>query len=451
MTQPVGPRNARLLRDALVPWMCAVVAVSGCKEPSSTGTSVPACTIIDAQEDVTVMDVSPADVEPDSAETGPSPDGLDKESIRLHLVTARCQGEAAIAGRPFDLEFCIANAATPVPAGVTYDSKYVIACEQALRTATWVHDDERRADACRLVVRSTQPLGGACGWDGDCAEGVCVRLNALNNECSYRCVQIGQVGDYCVENNACADWLACINKKCAPARSGQLGDQCVPLRENGNTNPDTEGCRHGLICSQESRKCVPAGKIGETCSWVGWAYGGYRSTCSDGLVCWTGNSKCATPLPENADCNEDEGPPGTPRCGHDLFCLGSGSSKTCNPRIRAGLGESCSTEVQCSGSLGLQCIGTGTQATCQPIPRLGQACTADTGCVGELTCQEGKCRSFELGESCAENCGSNLLCRGGKCVPLGGIGDDCVGAWECTAPMYCDMLSKCRALEFCGF
>lgn len=150
-----------------------------------------------------------------------------------------------------------------------------------------------------------------------------------------------------------------------------------------------------------------------------------RGLVADGATCYVG--------PECASGRCDQ-----PACG-DACCAGA-----CLPTFaRAEPGQSCA-DAECVPSA--YCT---PQAICQPLLAQGEACGSSAQCGYELTCAGGACvPSANRGEPCAAGTCQDIgdRCDGATCVARSAERGACragfSGIFDCQRPLTCDDASQ---------
>jgi len=268
------------------------------------------------------------------------------------------------------------------------------------------------------------------------ASAACVALHAAGAASSARC-----------NGGSVADWLAYENsyEDCAAYDRHVAEGTVVYARDMFDTclaQYDLP-CKQGLSCFYDvlrgqvadGQRCQDAEVCGttSTCLQVD-----FNATC--GEVCVRGAN-------ENEACGLYCGASGPPcvdvqLCRPDLTCVNS----VCVPPKAAGaactIGDACAWPTICSA-------GTGTCT----VPRTGDPCGDDTGCLATDFCQQGACAVRRaIGASCADaptgcapwaKCDANGTCvaagrPGGACFPIDGQPDSGY-CWvgTCTADGVC--------------
>jgi hypothetical protein len=263
--------------------------------------------------------------------------------------------------------------------------------------------DNGHADYCAALARA----GSGCLWgESDCdGDGECLG--------DLRCK--GPIGG--TQDGCCAadeDWngAACVPTDCLTLGYPRGGCGTV-----GATRCSAEG--------GELWQCVTAGTV--KC----WDL---RQTCAAGGVCW--DSVWAAP-----ECIVD---------GHPDFCA---ALVAVGRRCARGQ-EDCDFDSECAA--GLDCQGPvwpwpGQDGCCLPSEvwdgvqcglNCEQECVAGTsGCLNPTrrwTCGEANDQDACL-ERIAQNCGTNEVCRDGRCVP----GTNCTTAADCPTSEYCASYGRC--------
>ncbi len=141
--------------------------------------------------------------------------------------------------------------------------------------------------------------------------------------------------------------------------------------------------------------------------------------CAAGTTCVLGLDFCGSCLPESTDgtCDTER------RCPDGGLCI----EGACVTRLAAG--DACTDADVCA--VGLWCA----EGRCRgpTIVAVGDACDADLRCPYKATCSGGKCVPLGLlGEPCTAGCASGF-CDAGTCVPLRAAGEPCGASSQCVS------------------
>jgi hypothetical protein len=269
---------------------------------------------------------------------------------------------------------------SPFGEGAECERQFRISVESAITSQPNLTYDAERAAACLNAVSGTEclalaslDLGASCGqvFRGDVTHGgTCV----LTQEC--------QAGLYCELGVGC-------------------GGTCEPLPGQGEACPGFI-CAEGMSCvfaddRFEDGQCETRGAEGVMCG------AGVRD-CQAGLVCSAMGSAAGTCLP----VAEAYPPRGlgescstSLQCEPGQFCSGQ-TGGVCAEQLRAG--AECTGDSAACGR-GLECVFLDGRTSCEPGLPAGAACNPDSldGCL-EGECVEGTCGFRRaLGESCSED------------------------------------------------
>jgi hypothetical protein len=235
----------------------------------------------------------------------------------------------------------------------------------------------------------TRPAGAACVYSSTCASGGCTGGGTMCGSCTS-----------------------------GPAATGEA---CGTLR-----------CRAGEFCHPGTRVCTPGSTI------VHATPGAACDLSADPAVGCAGDMRCIGPYGQTAGtCQRppvwDVGQPcyqvtnGSGNCRPELQCVititGTATTSECQelPPERSCPTAPCDATSFCkAGDGGLQCV---------PRAAVGETCRNDGGltaeCMRGLLCwgSTGVCTVYsKRGESCIDDvqpCDQYLVCRNGRCEPLG--------------------------------
>lgn len=201
---------------------------------------------------------------------------------------------------------------------------------------------DKGEEACRRILRGSQPSGATCQGDLDCTgPDICITLLGQGSSCAPP----GQLGASCLLAVDCAGDLDCA-ATCGPVPG--LGDSCFGShRHCSGLGCQAGTCDWGLGCVDGA--CVLLGAVGDPCSD---SIGG--PSCGAGLYCDGGH--CAEQLPTGAACG--------PLVG-DEPCQGWCDEQTCAARNPPG--EPCEGSEECVGV----CLSSGS---CSAVPSGSLVC-----------------------------------------------------------------------------
>lgn len=221
----------------------------------------------------------------------------------------------------------------------------------------------------------TLAVGAACNSPSQCQSGYCATTTGICGTCAAS----SGVGGGCANGAQCAPGLTCMQDKCVPLGSVDVGGACG---SGGGM------CKNGLVCdlSGPTMTCMTLGTAGTPCK--------TPFACVDGLACIA--QKCATPLATGADCStEPLGCPDTAGAHCD-----SVTKKCIATPPAAKAGQPCG--VQPSGYVSCRvgaCNITDTVAmtgTCPAIIPDGQTCSGidiTKTCDILASCRDAVCTS----------------------------------------------------------
>lgn len=234
---------------------------------------------------------------------------------------------------------------------IIYDSGAAAACVEFISEQscefTGFNNDE---DPCDDMFTGTVPVGGACNFDLECADG----------------------GDCEITDPNCDPDVTCCTGTCGAAAPPPVavGGSC----ESSDDCLDSY-CKFPDMQAQTGTCTAFVTNEGGACDSF--------TACADPLYCdldfSTFTGVCARAASSNQACDPDALIP----CA-DLRDYCDTGTSTCTRA--AGVGSACSETVPCVGFA--SCIG----GTCVQDPSLGDACSDTTGdCLGSLECINGTC------------------------------------------------------------
>jgi hypothetical protein len=271
------------------------------------------------------------------------------------------------------------------------------ACLAALKNAPCDELNDRGDEECEAALSGTIDEGGECLIDAECAG---------------------------------ADLFCDTNQACPGTCATRLGA--------GETCDGDDDCVSGLVCSDDTARCVDPAGLGEPCE------GSSAPNCEGELMC------------QGSD--DDEGTPGTCATVDDVFALPSGETCSFDENLFCEVGQHCSVTGRTTEGLETTCMPTASatepcyyaipdmcpathycditvetliageyQGACQPLPGVGDPCVqpvAKQGCPSGSVCLDAVCVAKQrLGGGCTTDAG----CYSGKCDNGG-----------CTAPPECE-------------
>jgi hypothetical protein len=232
------------------------------------------------------------------------------------------------------------------------------------------------------------------------------------------------VGEDCSLNAECAGEAYCDFAEQCPGT-------CKALEPGGGTCERDDQCASGLVCFDDTGRCVAPARSGESCEQG-------EPVCAPGLLCLGANAANAAPgtcstieqaftaeLEEPCDLNRVWCKPGTV-C--EVQAVLPALEAECAAKVASGAACRVAAPDQCPDDEYCAVGALSLDGTCTPKPRAGQACAAPSYaretpsiCAAPLVCESGICRELgHLGETCDvdESCFSGT-CRAGACVAGG--------------------------------
>jgi hypothetical protein len=214
----------------------------------------------------------------------------------------------------------------------------LVACKQALTTATCPDLLANRFPAACTPKAGDTINGAACGSDWQCMSTYC----AKTGECGVCATRAAANGDCVAGDQGCATGLVCANKKCvAPAGTG------------ADCNLPNQPCRSDLYCTSAS-----------------------------------GSGKCAAKVGAGGPCADSD-----QACDFAKGVVCNGVSKVCETVTVAKGGEACGLGIRtiCVGFVE-PCSNIITGGVCANPAQDGEACGGTKKCVPPATCEAGICR-----------------------------------------------------------
>jgi hypothetical protein len=153
---------------------------------------------------------------------------------------------------------------------------------------------------------------------------------------------------------------------CTPMTRPGVGESCDGI---------VSFCKTGLYCDHQStHKCLPLGKLGESCSAQG------NDGCVQPLVCVGTPSTCQAPGRAGASCANE-----TPGCDASLKCSQKGQ---CEPITWVDPGQPCDGALSwCRrGYCPQNGFGGAAMSICPPIIADGVSCGATDTCESSSLC-----------------------------------------------------------------
>ncbi|GAB0495738.1 hypothetical protein MMPV_007043 [Pyropia vietnamensis] len=227
---------------------------------------------------------------------------------------------------------------------------------------------------------ATADLGDECGGEVVCA-GDARCESAFNGFTEPRCVNVAtSVGASCDE----AAFATCDSGAGLTCVSGACVDQTVGAGES--CQPDSgPRCPAGTECvltrfppgreNERDTRCLVQRNIGERCDAPNDNCDAFAARCTDGVCVLTQDRGPGDP------CGPADG-----GCAKGFACSAEGGGGVCQAAV--GLGEPCTSEIQCIGSEAgpWACMaGPGAEGpTCRASARLGEPCVSAEVVCGEL-------------------------------------------------------------------
>jgi hypothetical protein len=285
---------------------------------------------------------------------------------------------------------CAAPQMAGIDAGlIMYNGQAAAQCINSLTSAPCQGFNFGGADICNQVFVGTAPVGGMCGFQGECIPSAFCDTGGAS--CGGTCrllVASGQPvgpGQQCVAGNQ--PWSGI----------------CEPEVQPGGNCAEPDGGFEFLPCVSPS-SCYPDFLID----------GGMRAICTQNATL-------------GQVCNDFDA--GIRGCGGFSFC--DVTSNRCV--VPGGVDAGCGSTGQFSCKLDLWCNTAASSPVCEPLSPLGGPC------VSASSCSNGICDG-----------GSNgMMPKLGACVALPGVNDPCSG--YCATGLFCDFTSStCQAKKADG-
>jgi hypothetical protein len=256
------------------------------------------------------------------------------------------------------------------------------------------------ASGC-TVTAVKQANGTACGMDSVCLDGACSACTAgtpcplPGKPCRAGSIDCAGGRPECVEmGNApagqmCGSGMVCKDGSCAACAAG---DPCVPA------NPCHEGT---LDCTGGVSRCMDTGRPL-----------GAGMECGPGKVCGP-DGTCLACKAGTACDSKDPCKTGKLEC--------TSGTPTCVDAGDAASGKPCGASQVCNGG---KCVSCAAGMTCTPASKCH---------TGTLSCAAGTadCKDANKNAPNGSNCGTNLFCNNGNCVP-------------CTPDVACTTSNPCK-------
>ncbi len=267
-------------------------------------------------------------------------------------------------------------------------------CGATTCLTTCAGDQDCAAPAVCTMGACTQPIGGACATNANCATGFCADGVCCDTACTESC------------------------KACSAAKNGDVDGTCGNV--TSGTDPDAE-CAGVLNCG--GGKCQLAN--GQVCLDGSECVSG---NCVDGFCC---NGPCSSACQACSTVKKGGGTNGT--CGNiavntdpDDECVGAASCNGTGACALSPNGTTCNTGDECASGFCVDgvCCNTSCTSACQACTTAkkgsglnglcGSIATGtdpDDECSGATVCAPGGCK-LPNGEACV----SGLACQTGFCV-----------------------------------
>jgi hypothetical protein len=241
---------------------------------------------------------------------------------------------------------------------IAYDESAAAACRAAGRASdggTPIQGDSL-SDPCARAIRGLVPIGGACGFHEECADGFC-KPGALDS-CGGSCAEpLGERALCEPRRDVCA-----VESDCRRMADDRW--RCLARRERGESCIDGASCKGDLVCI--AGRCGDKLGLNEVCFDGG--------SCRDDLVCVKNGGDtglCARRASAGARCGDEND--GFPRC--ESRCLVCAADGRC--AARRGEGEACAADGDC-----LDAFYCTSDHACATRPRRGEACELASGHLG---------------------------------------------------------------------
>jgi hypothetical protein len=294
------------------------------------------------------------------------------------------------------------------------------------------------------------PNGTNCGAGMVCREGACMACETGDscqpaNPCHEGTLDCTGGIASCRDNNRAKP----AGDSCGPGKVCGASGQCIACNAGMECNLPNEPCRAGKIeCSTGTARCVASGDQanGKACGNGQVCRSGSCEACSDGMFCTPANKchlgklSCTSGRPVCVDMG-DRAANGT-GCGENLYCS-NGACVSCTAATSCTVSNPCKTGITTCDTGTSQCLedrnrrdGTncGEGRVCQN--GVCQACGDGMGCtpankchLGRLSCATGSpvCSDAMASAANGSDCGVNLVCNNGNCVP-------CTARLDCQSP-----------------
>jgi hypothetical protein len=253
---------------------------------------------------------------------------------------------------------------------------------------------------CADFITGTVANGGSCVSGSECANGYC----HFGATCPGTCTAYAAPGTRCDVGDVTCD----PNSTCD---SGYNGATNVCVTQTGGMGASCNAAM-GMGCMPDFQCFVPDGATMGTCRPM--PHRGQSCDTND-ILCDLRSGICDYDYASGTGVCVPQGASGSMRCiidaqcAADLYCDGADFRGmvygTCRPRAHRG--ESCATAT-CL--IGLTCLPSGM---CGDAPHVGEACNANTGCVGGF-CATGSGMCV-VGRTTGTSCTANEQCASGNC------------------------------------
>ncbi len=274
-----------------------------------------------------------------------------------------------------------------------YDGKQMQHCVDTIKARSCDELSAPDPESCDLAAVGSVQRGDACTTDVECAgDSIC----QFADSCPGTCTAKLNAGDSCSGDDQCKDGLVC---------SDDTG-RCVAPAEEGE---DCEGgvapvCTDNLFCiganddegtagTCQTLEDVFSAKLGEECDFENGPWCEEGAACvitgidTDGLI-----TECAKVAQDGDDCNFgvlNPCQPGSVCRGPDLSEIASGKfTGTCEPQGKAG--DDCDPNTVAACAFGTLCLESGSGARCVALKDNGVSCDSDAECWSEH-CVGGGC------------------------------------------------------------
>lgn len=232
----------------------------------------------------------------------------------------------------------------------------------------------------------------------------------------------------------CSLGFECVGHAFCDRSAGTCPGTCTDPRPAGGDCGDDAHCRAGLVCSEETSRCVAPSGAGAGCEQG-------EPPCRSGLVC--------------IGADEEAGTPGTCRTLDEVLVAAEGESCDLEGGVWCQEGLSCVVTSASLAGVTLECRSeVGSGGSC--FVGLPDQCPAGEYCAGHnltLGMPEGDCEPLpSAGDPCADaflgpRCEADHVCVSDVCRPLQRNGEGCMADVQCYSGV-CDA-GACTAPETC--